>query len=514
MSKVTIGHNNLTLEEFEQLLFQVESEITLDEGQLNKIREAHQFLSDFAENKVIYGVNTGFGPMAQYIVPAEDRQPLQYNLIRSHSTGMGEPLGLLASRATTIARLKSLMTGHSGIHEEAVVLLRDMLQNNVIPVVYSHGGVGASGDLVQLAHVALALIGEGKVYYQNEIRNTSDVLTELQLQPMHIHIREGLALMNGTSAMTGIGLMNILKARRLLSWSIGLSSMLNEIVEAFDDHFSELLNDAKQHPGQIAVAAEMRNLLAGSKCIKSRKKQLYAKGINGDKLKSKLQEYYSIRCVPQILGPIYDTIANSEEVLLAELNSSNDNPLIFSQEGEICHGGNFHGDYVSLEMDKLKLAIAKLSMLSERQLNYLLNDKLNDKLPPFINRGRLGFNFGMQGCQFTATSTVAENQMLSNSMYVHSIPCNNDNQDIVSMGTNAALMTQRVIDNAFDVLAIQTLAVVRSVAYLGFKEKLAPKTSNIYSLFEGYTEIPDQDIALSPLLGSIRSIMTSRDINS
>src|SRR6202020_690215 len=193
------------------------------------------------------------------------------------------------------------------------------------------------------------------------------------------------------------------------------------------------------------------------------------------------QEYYSLRCVTQVLGPVFDTICNAEKVLVDELNSVNDNPIIDHENHNIFHGGNFHGDYVSLEMDKLKIAITKLSMLSERQLNYLLNNKLNQKLPPFVNLGVLGLNFGMQGMQFTATSTVAENQTLSFPMYVHSIPNNNDNQDIVSMGCNAALMTKKVVDNSFEVLAILLMSVAQAIDYAGCQSKLSPATHRVYS---------------------------------
>ncbi len=196
----------------------------------------------------------------------------------------------------------------------------------------------------------------------------------------------------------------------------------------------------------------------------------------------KVQEYYSLRCVTQVLGPIFDTIAHAEKIVVDELNSVNDNPVIDHENHNIFHGGNFHGDYVSLEMDKLKTAITKLSMLSERQLNYLLNNKLNEKFPPFVNLGVLGFNFGMQGMQFTATSTVAENQTLSFPMYVHSIPNNNDNQDIVSMGCNAALLTKKVIDNSFEVLSIQMMTVLQAIDYAECADKLSPATKQVYTI--------------------------------
>ena len=225
----------------------------------------------------------------------------------------------------------------------------------------------------------------------------------------------------------------------------------------------------------------MRGILKDSQMIRDRSEHLYnPDNLDQEVFEDKVQEYYSLRCVTQVLGPIYDTIAQAEEVVVNELNSVNDNPVIDHENNNIFHGGNFHGDYVSLEMDKLKIAITKLSMLSERQLNYLLNNKLNQKLPPFVNLGVLGFNFGMQGMQFTATSTVAENQTLSFPMYVHSIPNNNDNQDIVSMGCNAALMTKRVIDNSFEVLAIQLMTILQAIDYLECQDRLSKTSRSLY----------------------------------
>ena len=215
--------------------------------------------------------------------------------------------------------------------------------------------------------------------------------------------------------------------------------------------------------------------------IHSRTEHLYnPANIEHDVFEDKVQEYYSLRCVTQVLGPIYDTIENAERILVEELNSVNDNPVIDHLNRNIFHGGNFHGDYVSLEMDKLKIAITKLSMLAERQLNYLLNDKLNQILPPFVNLGVLGLNFGMQGLQFTAVSTVAENQTLSYPMYVHSIPNNNDNQDIVSMGCNAALMAKKVMENSFEVLTIQAMTVLQAIDYLNCQDRLSPATHRVY----------------------------------
>jgi histidine ammonia-lyase len=258
--------------------------------------------------------------------------------------------------------------------------------------------------------------------------------------------------------------------------------MTNEIVEAFDDHYSHELNIVKHHTGQNRIATMLRLILKDSKMIRSRTDHLYnPDNINQEIFEDKVQEYYSLRCITQVLGPIYDTLCQAEKILVDELNSVNDNPVVDHENHNIFHGGNFHGDYVSLEMDKVKIAITKLSMLAERQLNYLLNDKLNQKFPPFVNLGILGFNFGMQGMQFTAVSTVAENQTLSFPMYVHSIPNNNDNQDIVSMGCNAAFLTKKVIDNSFEVLSIQVMTIVQAIDYLDCVSNLSPATLAAYT---------------------------------
>jgi len=256
--------------------------------------------------------------------------------------------------------------------------------------------------------------------------------------------------------------------------------MLNEIVHSFNDYFSEELNSVKQHKGQQHIACKIRELLQDSNRIRIREDELSKSTVNKGFIEDKVQEYYSIRCTPQILGPIYDTINNVELVLTNEVNSCCDNPVIDAKNNHIYHGGNFHGDYVSLEMDKLKIVITKLSMLCERQINYLMNPKLNGILPPFVNLGTLGVNFGMQGLQFPATSTVAENQTISFPMYLHSIPNNNDNQDIVSMGSNSALLTKKVIENTYQVITIELLSIIQAIDYLNIHNEMSSLTLQFY----------------------------------
>lgn len=477
---IFVGQSALSLNDFSELIFK-QNKIALDEVALTKINTNFKFLQQFSSNKLIYGINTGFGPMAQYKINEENILQLQYNLIRSHSSGSGKLMTSQLSKALMIARLNSFMQAYSGVHTDVVKLLEQLINNNIAPCIYEHGGVGASGDLVQLAHLGLVLIGEGEVIFEDTIHPTIDIFNKFNIQPLSIHIREGLAILNGTSAMTGIGMINIIQAKKLLNWSVLFSAMINEIVEAFDDHYSQELNIVKRHKGQNTIAEMMRGILQDSKMIRNRSEHLYnPDNLDQEVFEDKVQEYYSLRCVTQILGPVYDTIAQVENTVVNELNSVNDNPVIDHENQNIFHGGNFHGDYVSLEMDKLKIAITRVSMLTERQLNYLLNSKLNQKLPPFVNLGVLGLNFGMQGMQFTATSTTAENQTLSFPMYVHSIPNNNDNQDIVSMGCNAALMTKRVIDNSFEVLGIHLMTILQAIDYLECKDRLSTISRGLY----------------------------------
>lgn len=479
---ITLNDSFLKLKEFSSIINN-QSDFSISDEKMNLLKESYNFLCDFSENKIIYGINTGLGPMAQYKIQEDEQVQLQLNLIRSHAVGAGKPLNDATLKAAMLARLNSFMQGKSGIHISCIELLTGMIKKNILPFIPEHGGVGASGDLVQLAHMALNLIGEGKVKYQGEWCSTAEVFNKEGLKPVEIKLREGLAIINGTSVMTGMGINNLNEAQNIFNWSLSLSCIMNEIVESFDDHFSDELNCAKRHNGQRDVAKKMQNILGNSNRILKREDHFFSEeNLDHDIFSKKVQEYYSLRCVPQILGPVLDTLNNCEQVLEDELNSANDNPIVSLHEQNVLHGGNFHGDYISLEMDKLKIVCTRLSMLAERQLNFLFNDKINKILPPFINLGKLGLNLGMQAMQFTATSTTAENQTISNPMYVHSIPNNNDNQDIVSMGTNSAILCQRVLNNTRQVLAIQIIAVCQAIDYLKIESDLSEFTHKLYKM--------------------------------
>lgn len=455
--------------------------LDLDPEELERVGQCHGFLRHFAAEKVIYGINTGFGPMAQWRVDDAHLQELQYNIIRSHATGMGDPLPDVDVRAAMMARIGTFMQARSGIHPSVVLLLQEFVNRGIHPFIPQHGSVGASGDLVQLAHLALCLIGEGKVHFHGRWRPTAEVMQAEGLSPMGIHVREGLSVTNGTSVMTGISIVNQYYAWNLLRYATIASAWINEIAASFDDYMSEEENECRRQPGQQVIARWLREASRGSSHLQKREHELYDPTRNRDSyFEHKVQAYYSLRCIPQIYGPVYDTLMNASRVLENEVNSACDNPIVDHESGNIYHGGNFHGDYVSLEADKVKIAMVRLAMTAERQLNYLFHDRINGILPPFLNLGTLGLNYGMQACQFTATSTTAECQTLAMPNYVHSIPNNNDNQDIVSMGTNSALLCRRVVDNAYQVMSILYIALAQATDCLELAQGLSPRTREQY----------------------------------
>ena len=517
MSQATVARKTklLDLIYVEKLLF-TNAKINHIDLPLDQVKECYEFLQSFSAEKIIYGINTGFGPMAQWRVDDRYLKNLQYNIIRSHSTGAGEPLPDLYVKSAMIARLGTLLQARSGVHPEVVELLTEFINRDIIPFIPEHGSVGASGDLVQLAHIALTLIGEGEVHYQGAWRPAGEVLRENGLAPMRIHIREGLSITNGTSVMTGIGIVNQFYAERLLDWATLATVMMNEIAASYDDFMAEGLNECRHHAGQQVIARRMRQLSEGGRRMLKREHELY-NGVRHDEKtfdsRHKVQAYYSLRCAPQILGPVYETLFNARCVLEDELNSACDNPIIDPVRKNVFHGGNFHGDYISLEEDKVKIAMVRVAMTAERQLNYLFHNRINNILPPFLNLGTLGLNYGMQACQFTATSTTAECQTLAMPNYVHSIPNNNDNQDIVSMGTNSALLCKQVIENVYQVMAIHFIALAQAVDCLEIRADLAPTSRQVYDAVR--TIIPRfvEDAPFYKQIAEVESYLKNNPLN-
>ncbi len=488
--------------------------LTLPEKEMRNVEECYEFLKRFASEKVIYGINTGFGPMAQWRVEDSHLKELQYNIIRSHATGAGEPLSDIEVKSAMIARIGTFLQARSGIHISVILLLAEFVNRGICPFIPQHGSVGASGDLVQLAHIALCLIGEGIVHFKGEWKSTAEVMKEEGLEPIGIHVREGLSVTNGTSVMTGISIVNQYYAENLLRYATIAGAWINEIADSFDDYMSAEENECRRQPGQQVIARWLREVSEGSRHLQKREHELYDPERNRDRyFEHKVQAYYSLRCLPQIYGPVYDTLRNAGEVIGNEVNSACDNPIVDYMSQNIYHGGNFHGDYISLEADKVKIAMVRLAMTAERQLNYLFHDRINGILPPFLNMGTLGLNYGMQACQFTATSTTAECQTLAMPNYVHSIPNNNDNQDIVSMGTNSALLCKRVIDNAYQVMSILYIALAQATDCLELATKLSPRSKEQYDAIRAICPMFIEDTPFYDEVAETEKYLRSNIIN-
>lgn len=473
------------------------------------VRRSKAFLDERLQADLVYGVNTGFGPMSSHVIGPDQMKALQRNLVLSHAVGMGEPLPDRHVLAMTLVRLNTLATGCSGVSYELIAALQDLLNHRIVAIVPNHGGVGASGDLVQLAHVALALLGEGEVRYRGVRRPAAEVLRELKLQAYALQPKEGLSLINGTSAMAAIAAVLCLDAQRALSIGVRTGALGLELVSAFDDSISERLHYWRPHHGQVTIAATLRELLSTSKLLRGRQELI--EPLPRDRrppiLDDPVQEVYSLRCVPQILGPIADTLRKSWGEVETEINAVTDNPIVDTEAGAILHGGNFHGEYVAVSVDQLKAGLTKLAMLSERRINFFLNRNVNKRLPPFLNLDTPGLTLGLQGLQFVATSTAARCQTLAMPQAVHSISTNGDNQDVVSMGTDAALLATTVAEHAYVVLAIEAITLCQAVDCLKVLPRLSEPSTRFYDLIRGVFPAVQRDRLLTAELPAVVQVL-------
>jgi histidine ammonia-lyase len=364
--------------------------------------------------------------------------------------------------------------------------MKNMVNKGIAPYIPECGSVGASGDLIHLAHLSLAIIGEGQSYYRNELRDTAEIFASLGITPMCLSFKEGIALMNGTSAMTALAAFALFGARKLLRVSCVTGAFALEIFGGIDDAFDEDLHLVKPHPGQVQIAEIIRRLYSGSGNITLRKNMhdlIREQETDGPVFETSInvQDVYSIRCTPQVLAPVSEAIDFACRVVETEANSSNDNPIIIPEKMKIIHGGNFHGQSISFAMDMLCMAIATLCNLSERRTNKFLDKSLNEGLPEFLIPGTLGLTMGFMGAQYLATSTTAENRQLSNPVSTNSISCNASNQDVVSMGTVAARKAFKAVSNAKHVVTLEVLADLQALSFRN-ADRLGRGTSTIYGL--------------------------------
>lgn len=410
-------------------------------------------VEDWVEREqVIYGVTTGFGEFANVVISRDDIERLQANLIRSHSVGAGEPMPIDVVRAMMALRINALVKGFSGIRVDTVRTLLEMLNRNVVPVVPRQGSVGSSGDLVQLAHLVLAAMGEGQVWRDGTAVPAGPELERFGIKPMRLGAKEGLALINGTQMMTSYGCLALDRAILLAKTADVIAALSVEALKGTDRAYDARLHDARPHRGQINVAANMRRLMADSQIRESHRH-------NDDRV----QDAYSLRCIPQIHGASRDAIEYVRGVLETEINSATDNPLIFADDKDHLEGGNFHGQPVALAMDFLAIAAAELANVSERRTERMVNGALS-RLPRFLTQ-KGGLNSGYMIAQYTAASIVSENKVLAHPASVDSIPTSANQEDHNSMGSIAARKGMQVVENLQSVLAIEYLCAAQGVDF-------------------------------------------------
>ena len=441
---------------------------------------------EVAAKRVIYGVNTSFGPMCNKIISDNEIEALQVNLIRSHAAGLGEPIKDYIAIAMLAVRLNTLAKGYSGVRLELLDFMVELINRRVAPYVPECGSVGASGDLIHLAHLALAIIGEGRVFHGGELREAAELYPELGLKPMRLSFKEGIALMNGTSAMTALAAFALFGAKKLLNLACVTGAFALEIFGGIDDAFDVDLHRVKPHPGQLATAETIRNLYQGSGNITLRQdmhERIRREQTEGLVFETSInvQDVYSIRCTPQVLAPVAEAVELATRTVETEANSSNDNPIIIPEEKKVIHGGNFHGQSIGFVMDMLCMAVSTLCNLSERRLNKLLDKNLNEGLPEFLIPGTLGLTMGFMGAQYLATSTTAENRQLAAPVSTHSISCNASNQDVVSMGTVAARKAFRAVSNAKHVVTLEVLAQLQALSFRN-ADRLGRGTGRIHKI--------------------------------
>jgi len=418
--------------------------VALDPKMLKAVAESRQVVeAAVARGQTIYGVNTGFGKLAHVRIPSEQARQLQLNLIRSHASGVGDPLSVDAVRAMMVLRANVLMRGTSGVRPVLPELLIEMLNRGVHPRVPSQGSVGASGDLAPLSHLALAMIGEGE---------DGRTLTAQGLKPVTLEPKEGLAFVNGTQAQTGLAALLVSDAWMLWRAAHAAAAMSLEAVRGTPDPFDARIHDARPHPWQQRSAALLRDLLADSEIRESHREN-----------DPRVQDAYSLRCTPQVLGAAGEGLAFAERLVTTELNAATDNPLVFGDD--VISGGNFHGQPIALALDVVAISLTTLAGLAERRLERVVNPDLSSGLPAFLARD-LGLESGFMTAQIAAAALVADCRILATPASVQSIPTEGNQEDIVPMGMSAAWKAQRILGNAERVIAIELLAGAQGLEYL------------------------------------------------
>jgi len=443
MKEILLGMDGMSLEDLVAIAREG-STVRLTKESEGRIINARKMIEKWVkEERVIYGVTTGFGALSDVIISKEDTQRLQENILMSHAAGVGDILDKETVRAVMALRIKDLARGHSGISLETVSRIIDLLNRGVCPVVPEKGSVGASGDLAPLAHLCLVLIGQGEAFYEGQRISGIEALKKCGLNPLQLKAGEGLALVNGTQVMTAIGGLSIYDAVKLSKMTDIAAAMSLEVLMGSKTEFDQRIHHVRPHPGQAAAADNMDRITRDSEIITSHKDC------------SRIQDAYTLRCSPQVHGASKDAITYARKVIETEMNSSTNNPLIFPESQEFLLGGNFHGQPVALALDFLCMAVSELANISERRIERLVNPQLSG-LPAFLVSDG-GLNSGFMLAQYTAASLVSENKVLSHPACVDSIPTSANKEDHVSMGTISARKLREIVRNTEYVIAIELL---------------------------------------------------------
>lgn len=494
---VMVDGESLTIEDVVQVARHKEP-VTLHDSAVPLIKSSRSVVETaIKEGDIIYGVNTGFGDLADVSINKEDLARLQVNLIRSHSVGVGPPFSQEVVRGMMLLRANALAKGYSGVRLEVIETLIEMLNKDVVPVVPQKGSVGSSGDLAPLAHMALVLIGEGEAYYTGKILSGKEALRKAGIKPLVLQAKEGVALINGTQPMSAVGSLAIYDALKLIHDATIASAMSLEALRGTRTATDERIHAARPHEGQTDVAAAQRKILLDSEINQS----------HADC--GKVQDAYSLRCIPQVLGASLDAIRFAYSVLETEINAATDNPLVFGEDGVVISGGNFHGQPVALVMDFLGIAIAEIANISERRVNRLVNPNLSE-LPAFLTTEG-GLESGMMIAQYTAAALVSENKILAHPASVDSIPTSADQEDHVSMGTIAARKATNILENAQNVVAIEYMCACQCIDYLAPLKPSEPLGEAYRTIRSTVSQLED-DRPLSPDIAKIRDLMLAGDI--
>ena len=470
------------------------AKVSFLDSHLEKVRQGREKVDQIARGDVpVYGINTGFGRLAGVRIPQKDLDKLQVNIIRSHACGVGKPIPLPWVRALLHLKLWHFVHGASGVRPEVILVMQDMLEHDVLPVIPSRGSVGASGDLAPLAHLALGMIGEGMVYHGGKLAKAGDVFSDLGIKPLEPSAKEGLALINGTHLMAVQGAFALQAAKQLLNVANLAGAMTLDALRGSLSPFTEAIHKLKAHPGQLAVARTFRELFDGTDEILASHQDC-----------EKVQDPYSIRCIPQVHGASMDAIAHCGRVIETELQSISDNPLVLA-DGRIVSGGNFHGQAIAMAMDYMAIAVAELANISERRTEKLTKPHTSGQ-PIFLTE-QAGLNSGFMIPQTVAAALVSENKVLCHPASVDSVPTNVDQEDHVSMGPCAGYKLLQVIENSERVLAIELLAAAQGIDLLA-PLKPAPKLQSLHARIRKSSSFVAEDRSLSTDIEAVASLIS------